>query len=211
YGLYNCRSDYILHLDSDIFLGGLSQTWVEEALQLLATDPSLLTCSPLPGPPHPDKILIGQNRAVKLNDDYCFEFKVMSTRAFLIDKRFFGKEKIGQKLPSALKMVKARIMGNPPYNLPEELLSDYIKKNGLKRIDFLGRGNGLWTLHPPFRVVGFYERLPEIIKDIEQNNLPPEQYGFYDIVDEVCNWTEAREKISSNSWKTKLIHAKSHK
>ncbi|MDB5136545.1 MAG: hypothetical protein JWP37_3148, partial [Mucilaginibacter sp.] len=81
----------------------------------------------------------------------------------------------------------------------------------LKRIDFLGKGNGLWTLHPPYRTVDFYNRLPEIISNVECNDLHPKQYGFYDIVDEVCDWTEAKDRLRNNRWWKRNHHAEINK
>lgn len=200
YGLHACRSDHVLHLDSDMFLGGLSATWIQEAIALFQQNNDLLVCSPLPGPPHSDGILVGQPDAIKLGNNFSFEFNGMSTRIFMINRSIFDKHKIDLKQPSFSNILKAYYKGNPPYALPEQLLTHYMAKYHLKRIDFLGDGKGLWSLHPPYRTTGFYIRLPEIIKDIEQNNLPQKQNGFYDVIDEVCDWTEAREKLKTNRW-----------
>lgn len=210
YGLYACKSDYVFHLDSDIFLGGLSQTWVKEAIELFEQNDDLLICSPLPGPPHPEKILIGQSAAIRLSD-FSFEFKGMSTRIFMLKKSTFSKHKIELQRPGLKNMVKATIKKNPPYSLPEDLLSDCMHKYHLRRIDFLGEGKGLWSLHPPYRTADFYNRLPEIIKNTEDNTLHPMQNGFYDIIDEVCDWTEAKEKLKNNRWWKKSLHAKATK
>ena len=96
--------------------------------------------------------------------------------------------------------VKAIVEGNSNVDLPEHLLSAYMKKYQLKRIDFLGADNGLWSLHPPYRTKAFYNDLPELIKRIEANDLPAKQQGFYDIVEEVCDWTEAKKKLKNNRW-----------
>jgi hypothetical protein len=204
YGLHSCRSDYILHLDSDMLLGGLSQTWIAEAIALLETNQDILICSPLPGPPHPDQVLIDQPDPVRI-ENYSFVFRVMSTRIFMINKTAFQKNKIQLKRPAPSNILKALIKGQPPYALPEQLIGDYMAKYALKRVDFLGKAAGLWSLHPPYRTSGFYEHLPEIIKRVERNDLPEGQLGFYDLTDEVCDWTEARERLRNNRWWNKWI------
>jgi len=209
FGLYSCDSDYVLHLDSDMLLGGMSQSWVQEAIDQLYQDDSLIICSPLPGPPHPEGILIGQPGATAVGDRYKFQFSQMSTRIFLLKMKTFEKNKITLKRPPFDKLMRAFLKGNPAFSLPEVLISDFMIINHLKRIDFLGSGMGLWSLHPPFRTLSFYKNLPSIINDVEHNTLPSKQNGFYDLVDEVCDWTEAREKLKANRWWKRLLNGRS--
>ena len=35
YGLFSCRSDYVIHLDSDIFIGGADKGWIRQSLSHL--------------------------------------------------------------------------------------------------------------------------------------------------------------------------------
>lgn len=205
FGLYHAKNNYVFHVDSDIFFGGLSKSWITEAVRLLESDPSILVLSPLPGPPHPDQKLIKQTIVKKLDGDYAFELKGMSTRLFLIDKGKFEQNKIELKKPSLRNQAKAIVEGNANADLPEHLISDYMEAHSYKRIDFLGEKPGLWSLHPPFRTSEFYANLPDIINRIENDQLPPSQYGFYDVVDEVCDWSEAKMKIKNNRWWKRLL------
>jgi hypothetical protein len=200
FGLYDCQSNYVLHLDSDIFLGGASQVWIATALDLFDKNKNLLICSPLPGPPHPDHILIGQPGAVKLAEDYHFRFASMSTRIFMISKFFFQNNKLKLTSLTLKNKIKAIAKGNQTYDLPEHIISAYMHKNKLYRIDFLGEMPGLWSLHPPYRTEDFYKQLPNIIQQIKLNNLPKLQYGYYDIVDGFCDWTLAKAKLRTNRW-----------
>jgi len=200
YGLYIARSTFVLHLDSDIFIGGGSQEWVEEAIGLFSGNMNLFTCSPLPGPPHPAIKLIGQPAAVHFNDGYTFKFSEMSTRVFMVDLGFFEKQKLTLDRPGVKNTMKAWIRKHPPYQLPEVILSAYMQSGHLERIDFLGSGEGMWSLHPPYRNAFFYQTLPDLIKMVNKNDLPSSQNGFYDIVDEVCDWSDAREKLRRNRW-----------
>jgi hypothetical protein len=198
FGVYNCRSNYVLHMDSDMFLGGGSQTWIQEAIDLLSSNDDIFTCSPLPGPPHPDHILINQPTGIKLNANYEFKFDGMSTRIFMLDKHSFDKRKLILSPPSVKNRIKALIRQNLPYDLPEHIISKYMRSNNLSRIDFLGTGKGMWSLHPPFRSKSFYDSVPQIINKVNNGDLDAAQNGNYDIVDEVCDWTEAREKLKNN-------------
>jgi hypothetical protein len=205
FGLFQAKNNWVFHLDSDMILGGGSRTWINEAINFFEIDKSYLTASPLPGPPHNDDILIGQAVASKIAP-FTYAFNAMSTRIFMIDKAKFSEHKLSITKPSFRNQIKAILQGNPNADLPEHILSAYIKKHNLKRIDFLGTNPGLWSLHPPYRTKAFYNNLEDIIKLAENNNLPTAQNGNYDIINEVCDWTEAREKLKTNRWWKKPFH-----
>ncbi|MDB5120216.1 MAG: hypothetical protein JWN56_1434 [Sphingobacteriales bacterium] len=204
FGLHSAANNLIFHLDSDMFLGGGSETWITEAIQLFESDPKCLIISPLPGPPDANEHLINQTVKNKIGS-YIYELDGMSTRIFMIDKSILKKKKLTFNRPSFRNQIKAIIQRNPNADLPEHILSSYINKQNLKRIDFLGRGNGLWSLHPPFRTKTFYNDLPSLIARVENNDLPKKQNGFYDIIDDVCDWNEARVKLKNNIWWKKLL------
>ncbi|MCO5947684.1 hypothetical protein [Mucilaginibacter flavidus] len=199
FGLFAAANDLVFHLDSDMFLGGGSQVWVKEAAAYFENDNSCFIVSPLPGPPHPKDILINQVIKHKIAP-YTYAFDGMSTRIFMIDKARFKTQKLLPKKPKIRGQIKAIVQGNSNADLPEHIISIYLKNNGLERIDFLGQGKGLWSLHPPFRTKTFYENLETIITNIESGNLPEKQKGFYDIIDEICDWTEARETLKNKRW-----------
>ncbi|WP_316797798.1 hypothetical protein [Pedobacter frigidisoli] len=196
YGLYHCKNDLIFHLDSDMFLGGHSSKWIAEATGLFNQHSNLLCVAPLPGPPAENEQLKGQDIIKKINGiPFMYEISGFSTRIFMIRKSLITLHKIKLTRPKLKDQVKAIIKGNPNADLPEHQLSDLMKIHHLKRIDFLGSGSGMWSLHPPYRNQNFYGGLPDLIKRIEQNNLPKSQNGFYDIVDEVIDWKDVREKL----------------
>jgi hypothetical protein len=199
FGLFAAANNLVFHLDSDMFLGGGSQTWISEAVQLFSSNRSCLIVSPLPGPPHPGDLLIGQESARKIAP-YTYAFDNMSTRIFMVDKGRFITQKLSLKKPAFRQQVKAFADGNTNADLPEHLISAYQKKNNLERIDFFGTAPGLWSLHPPYRTKTFYDNLGALISNVEVNNLPESQNGYYDMVDEACDWTEAKEKLKQNRW-----------
>ncbi|MBK0378192.1 hypothetical protein [Mucilaginibacter segetis] len=202
FGLFTASNNLVFHLDSDMLLGGQNETWISEAAGLLEQPDNFVT-SPLPGPPRADEKLLGQN-IVKQIGRYSYELVGMSTRIFMLDKAKFKTHKLSLKKPSTRNQIKAIIQGNPNADLPENLFRDFMWRENLKRIDFLGSDDGMWSLHPPYRTANFYDNLPALIKRVEQNNLPQAQQGFYDIIDEVCDWTEARQKLKQNTWWKKL-------
>lgn len=202
FGLYTAANDLVFHLDSDMFLGGGSQTWVKEAVQFLNPD-DCLTVSPLPGPPHPEDKLTCQAGAEKIAP-YTYRFSGMSTRIFMLDKSKFKQHKLILEKPGIRNQVKSMIEGNPNADLPEHLLSSFMLKNNYKRVDFLGTGKGLWSLHPPYRTASFYDGLPKLIARVKSGDMPAAQYGFYDMTDELCDWAEARQKLADNRWYKKL-------
>lgn len=199
FGLFSATHNLVFHLDSDMFLGGGSKNWIQEACTFFKNDASCLIVSPLPGPPQPNGKLIDQSIINKLNS-HTYQLDGMSTRVFMINKTLFEDHKLALDKPGPRNQVKALVQGNPNADLPEHLILAFMKKHQLKRIDFLGTGTGIWSLHPPYRTAAFYENLPALVKRIETNDLPVAQQGFYDIIDEVCDWTEAREKIAANRW-----------
>ncbi|MEO3404300.1 hypothetical protein AAFN85_10380 [Mucilaginibacter sp. CAU 1740] len=199
FGLYSAVNNFVFHLDSDMFLGGGSQHWIAEAAQHFNSDPACFVMAPLPGPPRADDTLLDQ-QIIDKPAPFTWQLGGMSTRIFLMDKSRFNTDKLELGKPSLRNQLKAIIEKHNVADLPEHLITSFIKKHNLKRIDFLGSGKGLWSLHPPYRTAAFYEQLPEIIKRVEANDLPEKQQGFYDLIDEVCDWTKAREKLKNNRW-----------
>jgi hypothetical protein len=102
--------------------------------------------------------------------------------------------------PSLRCRLQATLEGNYPYMLPEDILSVAVRKAGLCRVDFLGEQPGMWSVHPPYRNAAFYERLPSLIDDIEQGNVPSDQLGVYDITDSMVDWSSVRRR----GWLRKL-------
>ena len=109
FGIADCKYDYVLHIDSDMFFGGLSQSWIKEAIQMYESDNSLVYLGPLPGPPHPKKELVGQSSYSTYGQgEYSFEFsKSMSTRVvFLNRKKLYGE--LISKLPPFKEIIFAK-------------------------------------------------------------------------------------------------------
>jgi hypothetical protein len=204
FGLHVARHDLVMHVDSDMLFGGGSQTWCDEAAGLLAADPDVLFCSPLPGPPTPSGELYEQPDAEPVEGDgTAHRFRHMSSRLFFVDRRRLVERcaPLPLRWPGPLRQKGKAIMhGNPRFALPEEMLSREMRRNGLVRVDFLGSEPGMWSIHPPLRSDDFYRRLPELVDRVERGDVPDDQRGHFDITDALVDWSDARQRHRRQRW-----------
>ena len=213
FGLARSKGQYVLHLDSDMMFGGGSQVWIAEALQILQSDPDVLACSPFPGPPLPEIGLKPElhlenygNLEINLPEKYAhfslaYAFRHISTRVFLLDRLKFQK-KVGAlqpKRPIFRQYLRALMHGHPHNEFAEITFSRAMMASGSKRVDLLGSGPGLWSIHPPYRSEGFYSSLPELIRRIEKGDVPEGQLGDYDINSSFFDWGDSAQKTSRSS------------
>lgn len=195
YGLWSATHDYVLHMDSDMLFGGGSQTWAREAVTLLRNHPDALACNPLPGPPTADGSLRSQTLDVFPYTSTAFSVSQLSSRIFLMDRaRLRERLPVIPLLPApnTMREWQARLDGNPPYALPEEIFSRLMAQRHLLRVDVLGVAPGMWTIHPPYRTAEFYERLPELIASIESGDVPEGQRGAHDMNESMIDWSSAQ-------------------
>lgn len=219
YGLDAPRYNHVLHTDSDMMFGGGSPRWVAEAIELMNKRSDVMVCCPLYGPPAPDGRLTGHVSHVMQPVPHtlaAYQAKYMSWRLFLLDRERFQSEigrlrliRPGQtECASSIGPIrlegfwhglfwrtKARADGNPPFEFAEVCLTDAMRERGLYRVDLLGSGSGMWSLHPPHRSALFYQRLPELIDAVERGNIPDGQLGDYDINDSMIDWSSARRTV----------------
>jgi hypothetical protein len=205
YGLYRAKNDLVFHLDSDIFLGGRSKQWISEAAGLLTNRHECLFVSPLPGPPHEQDLLTGQSIKEKIAP-FTYKLNGMSTRVFMTSKSKLAQHKPSLQRPSVFNCAKALLKGNPSFDLPEHILSNLLD-DVHDRIDFLGTGKGMWSLHPPFRTETLYVNIESIIRNVENGDMPKRQQGYYDMIDAVCDWSEGRERLEQNRWWKKILRS----
>jgi hypothetical protein len=186
-----------MHLDSDMLLGGGSQSWLAEARERLTTDPSAVLASPWPGPPRPDGRLLRQPDAVELEPGRVAGIANMSSRIFLVDVARFVQRLT--PLPLLRAPMKGRLWAVRQRTEPMEKLELMVTRRmvelGLRRLDLLGTDPGMWSLHPPFRSESFYDRLPEFVSRVESGQLPEGQQGDYDLNDSMIDWSDARRRI----------------
>lgn len=217
FGMYSTKARYVLHFDGDLLFGGGNRTWMAEATSLMEQRPDVLLTSPFPGPPRTDGAILGHRssdgfyHAREPLSSLAYRFNYVSSRSFLIDLSRF-KERIGtlpQIAPNRAQRLKAKLLGNPPNALEAEMLmSRMLASSNMLRIDFLGSSPGLWTLHPQYRSADFYRRLPEIITAVEQDAVPEDQRGHYDINDSFVNLSDAK---AAAAWHRRYIRHLRHR
>jgi hypothetical protein len=194
FALHAARHDVVLHMDSDMMFGGGSQEWVAEAVELLDTRSEVLACNPLPGPPTAGGELVSQQLAPYPYEPPAFQTTGFSTRIFILDRNRLGRT-AGPLVPArahGMEFIKAVVDGNPPYDTTENVVSAAMVRAGLVRVDFLGRGGGMWAVHPLYRSERFYARLPSLIDDIESGRVPDGQRGDHEINRSMVDWSGAR-------------------
>jgi hypothetical protein len=210
YGLWKAQAKTLIHMDSDMMFGGLSHTWISEAEAILDTNPNVIFVAPLSGPPHPDGVLKGHRLQLGIpikpyTKSNSYSFNSVSTRIFvtrpaLIESRIGYLEWLP---PNFNQRLKSLLLGNPPHSREfEVVLSHTMRKHDLIRVDYLGEGQGMWSLHPPFRTEQFYNDLQNIVYRIETGDLPDEQLGHYDLHDSICDWSTPRK----NNTKLKRLY-----
>lgn len=186
-GLHAARNDLILHMDSDMFFGGGGQGWIKEARAILESDPTVLTVSPHPGPPHPDGKLRDQASEPYKTLSRSYVFKTVSTRVFLMDRRSLRKA-IVAGLPGPLGIAWALYNHFPPRKCAECCISEAMRRAGRMRVDTLGSGQGVWSLHPLQRSESFYAGIQGIIARVKAMDIPEDQLGRYDFTESFFDW-----------------------
>lgn len=208
FGLNAASHSRVFHVDSDIFFGGGSQTWIDEATLHYSSHSSVLVMAPLPGPPSSDGRLRHLRSSPEPGAVHAHVFDEMSTRLFLIDRARF-RSAIGALVPrpppSLRSRIKALVEGNPSADLPEHLLSSAMREHDLVRRDFLGSAPGMWSLHPPYRCADFYAKLPDLIAKVEAGDIPDAQRGDHDLNGSLVDWSEAVALLARNRWWRRLL------
>lgn len=201
YGMHHSRARYVVHFDGDMLFGGGSRSWVEDAIAFMEQDPRTLLTGPFPGPPRADGAVYGHGsprpERLEVAGAPAWRFQHVSTRIFMLDMQRLH-ETLGRLpllAPGPLSRIKARLLGNPPQvREAEVLLGDVLRSHGLYRVDLLGAGPGLWSLHPPYRGENFYRGLPGLVHAVESGRLPEAQLGHYDVHDSVIDWSAERAR-----------------
>jgi hypothetical protein len=206
FGLHAARHRHLLHLDADMLLGGGSRTWAAEAAGHLAARETVLACSPLGGPPRADGRLLVPERWAQADPTLprAFLFRRFSTRVFFVDlEKLLAKVgPVRRRLAPPIHVLRALKAGNPPFREPENFFTRAMEKGPWRRLEFLGEGPGLWTLHPEYRSPTFYARLPDLVREVEAGTLPEAQQGRENVHDSVVDWADVRTARKQRSlWK----------
>ncbi|NWJ26919.1 polysaccharide biosynthesis glycosyltransferase UppG [Rhizobium sp. RM] len=222
HGLRRANARYVLHMDSDMMFGGGSQSWFDEAIELQKDNPDALCITPFSGPPTvrgdlditrhvgmPGVKNIPIPRKLPVRTP-TWRFATVSTRLFMIDMERFAKKVTSLELlrPDVKRRIRSVAYNQQPISMPaEEVLSENMMRLGVYRLDFLGEGKGMYSLHPPYRSPEFYAALPSIVERIEKGDIPEEQLGDFDINGSMVDWTSAlAAKTKSKRYAKALRH-----
>jgi hypothetical protein len=202
-GIAECSNPYVLHIDSDMILGGKMDCWLQDAVDLLESKENYFAVNPLPGPPSFDFEI--KQRYLQKIDKYKFLFNKMSTRTFLIDKRKFSANRLNlRKVPKSLRNFKWYFKNKMKwgYELPEILISEMMIRNKLFRVDTLGESESdiCFTLHPVIKPASFIESIPDLLKRIDNDDIPASQRGYYNVCDDFFDFTKYKKR-KLLSWK----------
>lgn len=206
WGIAKANAEYVLHMDSDMLFGGQSQNWLSEAIELFEREENALFIAPLGGPPRLDLDIsppkhsrfpglqdIPSPRLVS-SDPLTIAHDSVSTRLFLINMTRF-KQQVGSLpllVPNLKRRLRAFAFAQNPQSMPaEEVLSHLLMSKRFTRLDFLGSGNGMFSLHPTYRSPEFYHELPSLIARIEAGDIPLAQRGDHDLNASMHDWSSA--------------------
>lgn len=194
-GLAQCSNQYIIHLDSDIILGGNPNSWLQDAVTLLDSNPAYLFVNPLAGPPTAD-FHIKQEFFERLGN-YRFLFQKMSTRVFLVDMNKLVRypirlRKVTRVIENWKWFFKANLTWG--YELPEVLISEMMQQNRLLRVDSFGEQENAacFTLHPVRKPAAFIAFIPSLLKRIDNNDIPDSQRGYYNVNNDFFDFASAK-------------------
>jgi hypothetical protein len=191
-----CRSDYMLHFDSDMMLyQAPGYSWIKEAIQLMENNPRIMFARPLSGPPTANGEFFECETATR-NSQGFYEFKYFGSRLYLVNCQRINqllplpiiwrddyKTPILDKLPEGIKTAINIWTGKGKLDSWEIMVSEKIRQTDFLRVNLTNPQ--AWTLHPKDRSPAFLENLPSIIARIEQGDFPPAQAGFYDLISEL--------------------------
>ncbi len=222
HGLKRANARYVLHMDSDMMFGGGSQSWLAEAIALQKATPDALCIAPFSGPPTVRGDLdvsrhVGMPGVKNIPEPRrlasrvpTWRFATVSNRVFMIDMDRFAK-RIGSLdllRPDIKRRIRSIVFNQQPVSMPaEEVLSTNMMRVGVYRLDFLGTGKGMYSLHPPFRSPEFYAALGSIVERIEKGDIPEGQIGDFDINGSMVDWGSAlAAKTRSRRYAKALRH-----
>ena len=195
YGLTAARHDLVFHLDGDMIFGGGSQSWIDEARGLLETCADVFTCSPLPGPPRSDGVLLSQrDKPSPYHTPVSgYQFRTFSSRLFMLDRRKLaaGVGPLRGDWPPPRPSIRVLLTKRErPYDILERVISRRMKECGRYRVDFLGTGLGMWGVHPLQRSSRYRALVPELIRRIEAGDVHESQRGEYDLTEGMLRLAE---------------------
>lgn len=188
YALDQCKGDYVFHMDSDmLFHTTPGMSWLEEGIQMLQREPSVVFATCRGGPPQ------ARNRLERLLKrpiggkprGYWNKADTLSTRYFLMDRKRFYE--------NLLPIVQSR-----PAEPLEDSITHTLKLRGLERWTTTGTEN--WSIHPWKHDDNYVEHLDALIRAVEQ--------GVYPFVRTGYRWDMRTEGVHIKEWLDAIASAR---
>lgn len=186
--LRNVRTTHMLHLDSDMLIGGNACHWIEDATAALAADDRIIAASPLAGPPGGARYLAG-GTPLLVNGADAHRVRGISQRICLlaVATMFDVVAPIPLIEPTRLShRLRGRARNGQAVEYLERSINTRLVELDRFRLDLLGRVDGGWSLHLPLKPPEVIDQLPEIIHRIERNDVPDGQRGDYNLNSSMC-------------------------
>ena len=183
-------SNYMLHYDSDMMLYQHPDfSWIATGMQMMDSNPDLLTIRPLTGPPTADGRLY--QSGYERDPAGFYRFKTFSSRVYLIQRERFDRflplpvmwrsyrHRWLDHLPDRWKTRLNYLTGKGSLESWEVMVTQKLQTTDSVRAVLTSPQ--AWTLHPNLRSPEFFQALPSILKAVESGEFPPEQAGHYDL------------------------------
>ena len=190
-----CKSDYMLHFDSDMLLHQKPDyDWITDGVELMQEYPEMMFIRPLTGPPTEDGTIY-QSRPCEKESDKFYKSQFFGSRVYLVNCKHFDRllplpilwrsyrQKFMNQLSVPLKNVLNQITGKGKLDSWEIMVSKKLEQTQYFRGTLMNPN--AWTLHPKDRSPAFIKALPKIIKNIEAGEYPSQQAGYYDLISDL--------------------------
>ena len=179
---YDTEDEYILHLDSDmLFYEENEFSWIKKAITTLQENPDIICVLPCGGPSTEDGTLHqGTTEYFKDENRSLFLFKNFTSRHYLIHrKRLLDLLPIKTLWLSWREPFKSKIFGKGKLLCWETMVQHRLETSSMWRADLMSKRS--WSLHLVNRCQQLYQKLPQIIQEVEKGKFPLEQAGHFDL------------------------------
>ena len=164
FALNQCTGDYIFHVDSDmLFYCDSQRAWIDDAIEMMQANPSVVFASCKNGPPQAQNFLEGllghplRSQSKKL----WHKASTVSTRNFLLDRKRLENH--------MLPLLQAKPT--------EPLENSFTHTLNVKGFERRAMNAGSWAIHPLYHDENFIQNLDDLIWAVENDVYPFKRTG----------------------------------
>jgi hypothetical protein len=103
-----------------------------------------------------------------------------------------------RKAPFSIRNIKWSIQNNFSWGCDgmEQHFSFMMEERKLFRVDTLGKNdtNIAFSLHPVIKPDQYVQAIPDLLKRIDADDIPDSQRGYYNVCDDLFDFTKFRKK-----------------